>query len=293
MSKKGLVGNTDKIKKIELYTKRLLNNMRMGIGKSKQRSVGFDFEQLREYQPGDDVRHIAWRASCRSNKLMTKEFIQEQSFNVVLVADVSSSMFLLDGTQTKFDRIAWVASVIALAAGYGNDAVELVLFDEYVVKHIPLRTGLSHARHIVQVLLDVKRPKNIVKTDIAFVSRWLLQCCKRSSLIFVMSDFINEINNYQELRLIERFFDVIALRCNNIVEREVNVRGLLTMRDAETGVYGDFLFSGNHGMINKLLQQRYNDQTHWFKKTGIDCLAIDQERDVIHALVKLFKHRTR
>lgn len=292
-NKKGFVGNTDKIKKIELYTRRLLNSMRTGIGKSKQRGVGFDFEQLREYQPGDDVRHIAWRASSRSSKLMTKEFIQEQSYNVVLVVDTSSSMFVSDGTQTKFDRIAWAASVIALAAGYGNDAVELVLFDERVVKHIPLRTGLSHARQVVQTLLDVNEPKGKAKTNIADIARWLLQRCKRNSLVFFMSDFIDSLNNYQSLRSIARLFDIIALRYNHILERKVVVSGLLTMRDAETGAQGDFLLSGKDGVINQLLHQRYDKQTHWFKKTGIDYLAIDQERDVIHALVKLFKHRTR
>lgn len=292
-NKKGFVGNTDKIKKIELYTKRLLNNMRTGIGKSKQRGVGFDFEQLREYQAGDDVRHIAWRASSRSNKLMTKEFIQEQSYNVVLIVDVSSSMFVSDGQKTKFDRIAWVASVIALAAGYANDAVELVLFNDNVIKHIPLRTGLSHARTVVQTLLDYHKPQDTLKTNIASVTQWLLQRCKRDSLVFFMSDFIDSSQNYQSLQSIARLFDLIALRCNHEVEREVSISGLITMRDAETGVDGNFLLTGKGGVVNQLLKQRYDDQTHWFKKTGIDYLAIEQEHDVIHALVKLFKHRAR
>src|SRR5581483_1966149 len=199
-----------KIKQLEIFTRRLLNGTLVGDSRSAIKGTGFEFDQIREYNYGDDIRFIDWKSSARNNKLLIKQYIEERSRTIFLVVDISHSSIFSSSSCNKQERIAEIVSVLALVAQHGKDHVGLLLFSDEIEEYIPPASSLQHVHYVLKKILSVK-PKR-AQTNISCALKHLLSVAKKEAIVFLVSDFIDE--SYETyLAQIAKRFDLIAVRC--------------------------------------------------------------------------------
>ena len=144
-----------KIRSVEIYTRRLLSGSLVGSSRSAVKGLGFEFDQIREYEVGVDVRSIDWNASARMNTLLIKQYIEERSRTVMIVVDVSRSMMFGCSEQGKYNRVSWIASLLALITMYGSDRVGCILYADEVEQYVPPGLGQSHVHEIMRALPSI------------------------------------------------------------------------------------------------------------------------------------------
>lgn len=289
--KNSIASNTAaKIKQLEILTRRLLNGALVGDSRSAIKGSGFEFDQIREYSFGDDIRFIDWKASARNNKLLVKQYIEERSRTVFLAVDVSASSMFGSGIINKYNRIVELASVLALVAQHGKDHVGLLLFSDIVEEYIPAGSSLQHVHRILDRILSFT-PKQS-KTNITQALQHLLAIKKSDAIVFLISDFIDE-NMDTYLAQAARKYDLIAVRCLDANEKTMPSVGFITVQDVETGDLVDLDLRGAyHTDIKRFLAGRIEQQSKLFKRRGVDLVDIAPERDdYIAEMVKLFRRR--
>lgn len=280
------------MKQLELYTRRLLKNSLMGQARSNLKGTGFEFDQIREYYMGDDVRCIDWNASARMNKLLVKQYVQERIKTVLIAVDVSSSTYSGSDAYNKWMTHADIATVLALAAGYSNDMVGLLLFSDTVERYIPPARGRHRGQFLMEVLFKHHVQKNR-KTDIGALLQYAANLHKKDSMMVIISDFIDE-SFEPHLPALSRLYDTVVVRCLSPQERALNVGGFLVLSDIETG--GEHLIDMRKTKahrINAFLKERLEVQEKLFRQNGIDLLDVDQGTDYCADLVAFFKNRMR
>jgi len=279
-----------KIKQLEIFTRRLLNGSLVGDSRSAIKGTGFEFDQIREYNCGDDIRFIDWKASARNNKLLVKQYIEERSRTIILMVDVSQSSIFGSGVANKQERITELASVLALVAQHGKDHVALLLFADDVVDYIPPGSSLHHIHHIMEKLLTFKPQQS--QTDISKSLKYLLSVKKSDAIVFLISDFIDDsLDTY--LAQAARKYDLIAVRCLDTNEKVMPAVGFITVEDLETGelVELDIRSRGGNG-IKKFLAARVDEQNKLFKRSGVDLFDVSPERtDYLADMVIFFRRR--
>jgi uncharacterized protein (DUF58 family) len=279
-----------KIKQLEIFTRRLLNGALVGDSRSAIKGSGFEFDQIRDYAFGDDIRFIDWKASARTNKLLVKQYIEERSRTVFLVVDVSQSSMFGSGKNNKYSRIVELASVLALVAQHGKDHVGLLLFSDTVEEYIPAGSSLQHVRHILDRMLSFT-PKQS-QTNISLALQHLLATKKSDAIVFLISDFIDEsLDAY--LAQAARKYDVIAVRCLDTNEKVIPAVGFITVEDLETGELVELdLRDRRNNDVKRFLAARIDQQTTLFKRRGVDLVDIEPERhDYLAEMVKFFRRR--
>lgn len=279
-----------KIKQLEIFTRRLLNGALVGDSRSAIKGSGFEFDQIRDYSFGDDIRFIDWKASARTNKLLIKQYIEERSRTIFLAVDVSQSSIFGSGNNNKYNRIVELAAILALVAQHGKDHVGLLLFSDQVEEFIPAGSSLSHIHRILERMFSCK-PKPS-KTDISKALQHLLSVKKSDAIVFLISDFIDDaLDTY--LAQAARKYDLIAVRCLDINEKAIPPVGFITVEDLETGemVELDLRGAGN-GDVSNFLAARIERQNRLFKQRGIDLVDVAPERhDYLAEMVKFFRRR--
>jgi uncharacterized protein (DUF58 family) len=277
------------IKQIEIHTKRLVNNMMMGNARSALKGSGFEFDQIREYYVGDDVRSIDWNSSARMDKILVKQYLQERSRTVMLLVDVSASSFYGSRDRIKYDTCAQIAAALALVADYAKDSVGLVLFTDQVEQYIPPRKGRMHRNYLINLLFTCT-PKG-KGTDIGAALASVARLKKKNMAIFLLSDCID--NNFEKpLKHIATRNDVIVVQSVDAHEYALPAVGLVAMQDIETGTLG--LFDLRKRAVqkkNELLRLRQQEQDTLFKRCGIATLKIVVGKGYISTLVQFFKRR--
>lgn len=279
-----------KIKQLEIFTRRLLNGALVGDSRSAIKGSGFEFDQIRDYAFGDDIRFIDWKSSARTNKLLVKQYIEERSRTVFLVVDVSQSSIFGSGKNNKYNRIVELASVLALVAQHGKDHVGLLLFSDKVEEYIPAGSSLQHVHHVLDRMLSFT-PKQS-QTNISLALQHLLATKKSDAIVFLISDFIDEsLDNY--LAQAARKYDLIAVRCLDTNEKEIPAVGFITVQDLETGELVELdLRNKRNNDVKRFLAARIDQQTTLFKRRGIDLVDIEPERqDYLAEMVKFFRRR--
>ncbi|MCX5922494.1 MAG: DUF58 domain-containing protein [Candidatus Dependentiae bacterium] len=280
-----------KIKQIELSTRRLLSGSLVGDSRSAIKGSGLEFDQIREYQLGDDVRFIDWKSSVRMDKILVKQYREERNRTVLLAVDVSSSMFFSSGDQLKSESVAQIASVLALVASYGKDQVGLILFSDDVELCIPPASGRSHVRKIMETVLSHAQSQK--KTNICAALRYAVNLKRKDVILFVLSDFIG--NDFSKsLGLAASRYDVVAMRCVDAHEQKFPAVGFLECQDSETG-QSLVLDARGKGVrsINAFLHAWRSEQDALFKKYGVDCIEITSRQDFMGDLIKFFRRRMR
>lgn len=279
-----------KIKHIEIYTRRILNNTLSGDSRSAVKGTGFEFDQIREYQLGDDVRYIDWKSSTRMNTLLTKQYIEERSRTVILAVDCSGSAFFSSHEDLRFDTLARMASVLALVAEYGKDQVGLLLFSDTVELFIPPKKGRMHTRMIMERLFD-RKPGN-AGTDLNVAFEYLARRNVRKALVFMISDFITDRPFKKYMNMVAKKHDLVAIRCLDEREKEFPSVGFLPIQDSETGVLSLIDTRGRHrARLNTMLGERVAEQNHLFKQHGIDVLDVRIDQSFMSELVCFFRRR--
>lgn len=278
-----------KIREIEINTRRILTSGRVGESQSAVKGSGFDFDQIRDYQIGDDVRSIDWKSSARCNKLLVKQYIEERSRTIILAVDLSASHTFASGIQLKSDGMLEIATMFALVATQAKDSVGLLLFSEDVELFIPPNSGMSHAHMLITRMYNHKRQGS--KTVIASACQRIASLPIKNAIVFLISDFIDD-NFEKPLRIVAKQHDLIAVRCLDTHEKSIAPVGFITVQDSETGQ--EFVLdlrSRGKKRVDHYLTNRFKDQTTFLQESGVDILDIEIGRPFFADIVRFFQKR--
>jgi len=279
-----------KVRKIEIKTRGLSNNIFAGEYHSAFKGRGMTFAEVREYQFGDDIRSIDWNVTARFGHPYIKVFEEERELTVVLLIDVSGSREFGTVHQLKKNIFTEVAATLAFSTIQNNDKIGVIFFSDKIEKFIPPKKGKKHVLHIIRELIDFEPESE--KTDIGGALRYFTNAIKKSSTAFIISDFIDK-DFEKELIIANRKHDVVALQVYDIRETELPDVGMVKLKDAETGerIWVD--------TSNKRLRTTYKHA--WgesqlalqksFTKSGVDLVSMSTSEDYVRALMKLFKMR--
>ncbi len=279
-----------KVRKIEIKTRGLSNHIFSGQYHSAFKGRGMAFSEVREYQPGDDVRTIDWNVTARFNTPFIKVFEEERELTVMLLVDMSASENFGTQEQFKSELITELCAVIAFSAIQNSDNIGVIFFTDIVEKFIPPKKGKQHILRIIRELVDFK-PKS-KGTNIALALQNFNTVIKKRSIAFLISDFVSD--GFEDaLKIVNQKHDLVALRIKDPTESTLPEVGLIKVKDAETNQ--ERWIDTN----NKLARLAYG--TWWkekeeniarlFNKIGIDHVLLHTNRPYIQPLMNLFKRR--
>jgi len=274
------------IKQVEIKARILADEALVGTYRSVFRGSGLDFEEVREYEPGDDIRSIDWNVTARMNVPYIKKYREERELNIYLAVDVSSRWF---GTASmnKRELAADVAALLAVTALHNNDRIGLVLFADGVREFLPPRQGRHHLLHVIRELLFAEPRRS--RTEIASVADFLANVTKKRNVVFVVSDFL-DFDFEAPLRALGHKHDVIALILNDPRELELPSVGLVALEDAETGSVG-YVDTSAAGIRDAYARSGRERRAQ--RRMGVDRVEISTDRPYVPALLALFNARSR
>ena len=291
-----------KVRRIQITTSRLVNDIFAGQYHSVFKGQGMEFDEVREYIFGDDIRTIDWNVTARTGQAHVKKYVEERELTVMLLVDASFSCRFATVNQLKSKLAAEIASVLAFSAIRNNDKVGLIIFTDKIEKFIPARKGVKNVLRVIREVLYFK-PQNRF-TNIAQALEFLSQVTTRKTVAFLISDFFepakageskDEPNYKKAMAIANKRHDVIAITLNDPRETELPVCGLLSLEDAETGkmaVVDTFDERIRHRYRQKALE-RVNRRNRIFHSTGIDQIDVATNLSYTDALVKFFLKRRR
>ncbi|MGB5704560.1 MAG: DUF58 domain-containing protein [Polyangiales bacterium] len=281
-----------KLKKIEIFTSRLANDQLAGSYHSVFKGRGMAFSEVRQYQPGDDVRFIDWNVSARMNDTYVKVFTEEREMTVMLLVDLSASGRFGSVDKPKIETVAEVAALLAFSAIKNNDRVGLILFTDQVERFVPPKKGRSHVMRVVTEILNAD-PKS-EGTDLGVALDLLGGVGKRRAVAFLISDFIAE--GYEKpLRVVSAKHDVIPIQVVDPREDELPDVGLALVEDLETGDLVEVDTSNLDVRANyaKEAQRQRASREHLFRRLQLDHCTVSTDRDFVKPLTELFRLRQR
>ena len=279
-----------KVKRIEIRTRGLVNDLFGGEYHSVFKGRGMTFSDVREYQPGDDIRLIDWNVTARTNNPFVKIFEEERELTVFLIVDISASGRFGSGQDPKQDIGTEIAAVLGFSAIKNNDKVGLILFSDEVEKYVVPKKGKSHVLRVVRELLYVKPKRK--GTSLKNALDFLLKVAKRRSVVFIISDFLD--NNYWvSLRVANRKHDLIGIRLYDPAELDIPDFGLAKIEDPETGSM--FWVDTSSFAARQELQKKTVEQMDELSKKaasiGFDMISIATDQDFVEPLMAFFKLR--
>jgi len=279
-----------RIRKIEITTRSLVSELFSGEYHSMFKGQGLEFAEVREYQDGDSFRQIDWNVSARMGHPYIKKFEETRELNVLFLIDSSASTLFGTRSYLKSEYITEITAVLSFSALSNNDKVGMLLFTDEIEKYLPPRKGKKYALRILRDILYFV-PKS-AKTNITKAVEYIYRLIKKKSIIFVVSDFLDE--DYDEsLKLLAKKHDVIAIRVLDKMELELPNAGLLRLEDPETGEF----FTVNSSSAK--IRNRYKQQTEKreaelierFKRNKIDLITLRTDQPYAPELMKFFKLR--
>ena len=286
-----------KVRKIEIKSRGLTNQIFAGEYHSAFKGRGMAFSEVREYQYGDDIRNIDWNVSARFNEPYIKIFEEERELTVMLLIDVSGSSHF--GTQKMFknELIAEIAAVLSFSSIQNNDKVGVIFFSDKVEKFIPPKKGRSHILRIIREIIELQPESN--KTNIAEALRYLTNAVKKRCTAFVLSDFNDfgespsNVKFEEALRIAGNKHDLGAIMIYDPREVELPNVGLLEAVDAETGevIWVDTSSASVRKTYSSWWNEAQNSLSTAFAKARVDWVSVSTNEDYVKPLIKLFKHR--
>ena len=302
-----------KIRQIEIRTRRLVSETLAGQYHSVFKGQGMNFDEVREYQPGDEVRSIDWNVTARMNHPFIKKFVEERELTLMLLVDVSGSGLFGSRAQSKRELAAEIASVLAFSAIRNNDKVGLILFSDEVEKFIPPRKGRRHVLRVIREVLffEPKRPG----TDLNRALEFLLRVTPHKAIAVVISDFIGSPAGeakgrgplrsqmllleslaqaaYPMLRHANRRHDVVAVQITDPYELELPALGRLVLQDAETGEVVE-INTGDARKRSGFAERQARaqaDLAKLFRSAGIDAIRLRTDQPYAAELGHFFETR--
>lgn len=278
-----------KIRRIEIKTRGLSNNIFAGEYHSAFKGRGMMFSEVREYQYGDDIRDIDWNVTARHNHPFIKVYEEERELTVMLLVDMSSSRLFGAVGEEKREMIAEIAATLAFSAIQNNDKIGVIFFSDRIEKFIPPKKGKKHILLIIRELLDFTPESK--GTDIASAVRYFTDAMKRRCTAFLISDFIDDSDYGKALTVASNRHDIYGIQVYDRRDAQLPNVGLIFAKDLETGTT-QWIDSSSAKVRNRYSKWWYNRQqlmSDALKKSKIDFTSIPTDEDFVVALMGLFK----
>lgn len=279
-----------KVRKIEIKTRKVVEELTGGAYRSVYKGRGIEFSEVRPYTIDDDVRDIDWNVTARTGVPHIKTYTEERELTVILAVDVSASTLFGTGADFKHDKIAETAALLAFSAIRNHDKVGLLLFSDKAEHYIPPRSDRSHVMRILRDLVAFKPTRT--GTDINAVLTSLSHTLKKKSVIFLISDFMDDKDFSHSLRFLACKHDVAALRVMDSSETEFPITAPLELEDLES--HSQIFFPGSKKAFLRYQEAQKKFTEHLleiFRKSKVDCIDLNCSEEVIKPLMKFFHCR--
>ena len=279
-----------KIQQIQMHTRRLVNEAFVGEYHSVFKGRGMEFDEVREYQPGDEIRTIDWNVTARMGHPFIKRYVEERELTVMLLVDVSASGNFGSIKHLKNEVATEICAILAFSAIKNNDKVGMIMFTDKIEKFIPPKKGPKHVLRVIRELLCAQPTGK--GTNISVALEYLNKITHRRTISFVVSDFI--ANDYAHaLRIANKRHDMIAITIVDPREQELPNVGFIELRDAESGEIllldtADSLARREFGALNN---RRRQEQSRLFRSMGVDEILINTNRHHVEPIVRFFRMR--
>ena len=281
-----------KIRYIQIFSSRAVNASFAGQYESVFKGRGMQFDEVREYTPGDDIRDIDWNVTARTGKAYIKRFVEEREMTLLFAVDLSASGEFGTVNKMKNELAAEFCAVLAFAASKNNDKVGLLIFTDRIELYIPPKKGSRHVLRLIRELLAFEMPKR--KTDIPLGLDYVAKVLRKRATVFVVSDFI-ETGFKKSLSLLNKRHDVVAVPVRDRVEMAMPNVGLIELEDAETGEV--LLVDTASGQFQRGYSGRsqadFDDLTALLRSINVDSIPIQTDQPYMHDLVQFFHMRHR
>jgi uncharacterized protein (DUF58 family) len=280
------------VRRIQIVAKRQVNDLLAGEYLSAFQGRGMEFNAVREYVPGDEIRSIDWNVTARTGSPYVKTFCEERELTVMLMVDISASGAFGSQRLSKMDTAVEVAAVLMFAALKNNDKVGLMFFADDVIKYIPPRKGRANVLRLIRELLATEPVKS--ETDITKALEFLGRVQRRKCVLFLMSDFLGP-DCSRAIAIANRRHDCVAVTLGDPREAALPDVGFLTLRDAETDelVELDTRHPRVRVLFAKAADERERRITGWLRRANVDRLTIQTDQSYAQSLQKFFKSRER
>jgi uncharacterized protein (DUF58 family) len=278
------------IRKIEFKTNRIVNDLFAGQYYSVFKGRGIEFEEVREYIPGDDVRSIDWNVTARYGKPFIKKFVEERELTIMLLLDMSASQYYGSEQKTKSEIVAEIASILAFSALKNNDKIGAIIFTNQIELYIPPKKSLSHTLRIIREILYYK-PKNN-GTNIKTALEYFYHVQKKRCIAFLFSDFF-DTGYEQALKIVSKKQDIILVHTLDSKEKQITTPAYFEFEDIETGktIEADFRDKMVIENFTKNVQEKIDYLNSLVKKLDIDKIDIDINKSYVEPLLKFFRKR--
>ena len=283
-----------KVRQIEIRTKNVVNDFFGGDYHSNFKGRGMTFSEVREYVPGDDVRSIDWNVTARTGKPHIKIFEEERELSVLILIDVSSSGVFGSKKDLKIDLGVEIAAMLSFSAIKNNDKVGLALFSDKIEKYIPPKKGKKHVLRLITDIVNHDFENSNKRTSIKTAIDFANKISKRKSVIFLISDFIDD-NFWNELKFLNFKHDVVGLQIYDTYERNFPNVGLINIHDSETGenTWIDTTSKKNREKFQRNSVEKLDKFSMKCKNIGFDLLQINTDDDYIKFLMQFFRSRAK
>jgi len=282
-----------KVRRIHIRTKHMVTDVFAGQYHSVFKGQGMEFQEVREYIPGDEIRWIDWNVTARMGHPFVKKFTEERELTVMLLVDVSASKAFGSMSQLKKDLAAEVAAVLAFSAVQNNDRVGLILFSDQIECFVPPRKGIAHVLRVIREILYF-RPQH-PQTRISAALDFLNHIATRKTVAFLISDFITSEDLKRPVTLTARHHDLVGVVIADRLERAWPPAGLVEWMDAETG--RRHLVDTSHPPTRRayglMQEQRRASVTALLRSAGVDVVALEAGAPYDRELIKFFRQRER
>lgn len=280
-----------KVRKIEIKSRGLSNNIFAGEYHTAFKGRGMMFSEVREYQPGDDVRDIDWNVTARHNKPYVKVYEEERELTVMLLVDVSGSRDFGAVGDVKREFIAEIAATLAFSSIQNNDKVGVIFFSDKVEKFIPPQKGRKHILFIIREIIDFT-PQHRA-TDLNAPLVFMTNALKKRCSAFLLSDFIDSHDYFKSLSIANHKHDVAAIQVYDKRDAKMPNVGLVRLKDLETGQ--DIWLDTSSKRVRKAYDKAWYERQQNFSSTtarcGVDSVSVATDEDYVKALIGLFRRR--
>jgi len=276
--------------RIKIFTSRLVDERLTGQYHSVFKGQGIEFDEVREYMPGDDVRSIDWNVTARMGHPFVKRFAEERELTVIFLVDISGSQSFGSGTRTKAELAAEITCLLALSATKNEDKVGLILFSDRIEKYVPPRKGRTAVMRLVREVLAAEETRR--GTDLSGAVRFLNNVQKRRAVVFIISDFMGA-TPAKQLRVMARKHDVICCPISDPRELDLVDVGLIEVQDPETGDLV-LLDTASHPLRQAFAEQaakRCSELKELFRKVKVDSMFLSTARPFVDEVRRLFRVR--
>lgn len=280
-----------KIRKIEIKTRGLSQNIFAGEYHSAFKGRGMIFSEVREYQPGDDIRDIDWNVTARHNKPYVKVYEEERELTVMLLVDVSGSRNFGACGELKKERMAEIAATLAFSSIQNNDKVGVIFFSDKIEKFIPPKKGKKHILLIIREIISFEPESTGTNIDVAL--QFMTNAIKKRCSAFLISDFIDNHDYFKSMSIANRKHDLASIQVYDKRDAEIPNVGLVRVKDLETGrdLWLDTSSSSTRKAYAKAWYDRQQKLTSITTRSGVDLASVTTDEDYVKALLGLFRRR--